>query len=225
MVMKALASMPDVVESVHFYDPACTDASGFQDAVRRDFGSVNARVCETENGLLKKYDFVMYFGAFEAGNFGLLDVYKGRTSIAFVHVRTPGFGMVGMDQILPARKMFMERHLDFPPETGTMQPHRTLIDLAHEMGDRTFAFVELYRAERDFEREKYRFDRAPTDDDRAFRSHLGSEMYDAHANQDGGFERDEEALKRAHPVGGAGRLSLWPAAALGALTLLMAACQ
>lgn len=185
-VMRALVSMPEVVESVHFYDLGCTDVSSFQDAVQRDFGSVNARVCESEKMLLERYDFVMYFGAFENDNFGLLDVYKGRTNIAFVHVRIPGYGMITMNDIFPARKMYMERHLDFPPETATGMPDPALRDLAVEMQDRTFAFVELYRAERDFQREKYRFDREETADDRAFRSHLGSDEYDYFAKQDGG---------------------------------------
>jgi hypothetical protein len=175
---------PNVVESVHFYDPACPDTSGFRDAVQRDFGAVNGRVCETENGLLDRYDFVMYFGAFEEFDFGVLDAYRGRTDIAFVHVRVPGWGMIVMDDVFAARKMYMERHLDFPPDAGA--PDRTVRDLAVEMQDRTFAFVEVYRREREFEREKYRFDRAETSDDRAFRSHIGPDEYDRFATQDGG---------------------------------------
>lgn len=185
-VMKAIAAVPGVVESVHFYDPSCPDASGFRDAVQRDFGSVNGRVCETENGLLDTYDFVMYFGAFENDNFGLLDVYKDRTNFAFVHVRMPGWGMIGPEDILAARKMYMQRYLDHPPEqtkSGPLDPK--LRDLAYEMQDRTYAFAEVYRRETDFEREKVRFDRDVTADDGAFRSYIGPETYDRHA-QDGG---------------------------------------
>lgn len=184
--MQEIASVPDVVDSVHFYDPGCPDTSGFRDAVERDFGSVNGRVSETENGLLDRYDFVMYFGAFENDDSGLLDVYKDRTNFAFVHVRIPGWGSYGPELIFPARKMYMERYLDHPPETTTGKPDPKVRDLAYEMLDRPYAFVELYRRENGFEREKHRFDRAETADDRAFRSHLGSEAYDNYYAHDGG---------------------------------------
>jgi hypothetical protein len=211
-VMKAIAAKPDVVDSVHFYDPACPDTSGFRDAVDRDFGSVNGRVCETEDGLLDAYDFVMYFGAFENENFGLLEVYKDRTDLAFVHVRVPGWGMIGPDDIVSARKMYMQRHLDHPPEQargGPLDP--TLRDLAYEMQDRTFAFVELYRRENEFEREKYRFDRAETADDGAFRSYIGDEEYDRHAVQDGG------ARMRKGVVGALAMVTLFASLAMSAM--------
>ena len=195
--MQEIASVPDVVDSVHFYDPGCPDTSGFRDAVQRDFGSVNGRVCETENGLLETYDFVMYFGAFEDDDSGLLDVYRGRTNIAFVHVRIPGLGRHRPEDIFPARKMFMERYLDHPPETTTGLPDPKIRDMAYEMQDRPYAFVDLYSRENDFERENHRFDRAETADDRAFRSHLGAEAYDNYYAQDGG------ARARKGVVGGA----------------------
>jgi hypothetical protein len=209
-VMKAIANVPGVVESVHFYDPSCPDASGFRDEVQRDFGSVNGRVCETETELLESYDFVMYFGAFEKENFGLLDVYKDRTNFAFVHVRMPGWGMVGSDDIFPARGMYMERHLDFPPEPTARMPDPKLLDLAREMQDRPFAFVEVYRAENEFEREKYRFDRDVTADDGAFRSYLGDEDYDRHA-QDGG------ARLRKGVVGALAIVTLFASLAMSAM--------
>lgn len=185
-VMKAIAAVPDVVESVHFYDPACPDASEFRDAVFIDFGHVNGRVCETEDGLLDRYDFVMYFGAFENDNFGLLEVYKDRINFAFVHVRIPGWGMLGQDDIFAARKMYMERYLDHPPDQEGFAPLDPKVrELAAEMQDRPFAFVEVYRVETGFAREKNRFDRDETADDIAFRSHIGSQTYD-HATQDGG---------------------------------------
>jgi hypothetical protein len=183
-VMKALTSMPEVVQSVHFYDPACRDASPHRDAVSRDFAGTNVRVCETEDSLLSRYDFVMYFGAFEKEDF-IRDAYKPRTSIAFVHVRTPGSSQYFEHDYPPARGMYMERHLDFPPEPSEMGPDPRIKDLVLEMQDRPFAFVELYRAERDFEQERYRFDREKTRDDDAFRSHIGPARYDFEL-QDGG---------------------------------------
>jgi hypothetical protein len=179
-VVKALASWVarrsiEVPPCVHFYDSTCTDATPHVGALERELAPINVRVCESEADLLERYDFVLYFGAFEDDDFGLQQTYESRTTNAFVHVRIPGFGMITNEGIEAAGKLFMERHGHAPPARVPLDPR--VRALALEMQDRPFAFVRVYRAEQGWAREMHRFFRVDTSDDKAFEKHIGDYDY------------------------------------------------
>lgn len=163
---------PGLVRTAHFFDPACSgdDTASARADLAAAFGSgTRARILSSDAELDRVYDFVFYFGAYEPGLFDLPGKYVSRARRAFVGVRMPGWGTSTPEQTRAARGVFMERHLDFPPES-TWDPRMS--EIVFDMQDRPVAFVDV------FSRVTTRFEREETGDDRAFRAYLGPEEYD-----------------------------------------------
>lgn len=183
--MRKLArEVPGFVRTVHFYDEVCSQERIREaaEAIPADFESVpRAQVVTAENELDDTYDFIFYFGTYEPGLFDLPQLYFERARHAFVGVRMPGWGMMSNDDYDAARGVYMERHLDFPPErAGPFAPmDDRMREITYDMQDRPVAYVDVFRREDGFERSTTRVDRDVTGDDLAFRTYLRPEKYEA----------------------------------------------